>query len=45
LAREIGDEYGLDEIAGWVKQLDGWRHFSRGERALGIAYLNESIET
>src|SRR5262249_52171921 len=23
LAREICDEYGLDEIAGWVKQLDG----------------------
>jgi len=43
-ARQICDEYGLHEVAGLVKQLDGWSHFWRGERALGIAEMNEAIQ-
>jgi len=44
-AGEICDEYGFHEVAGWVKQFEGWSYFSRGERALGIAEMNEAIQT
>jgi tetratricopeptide (TPR) repeat protein len=43
-ARLLSDEYGLHEIVGWVKQLDGWSHFWQGERALGLAEMKEAIE-
>jgi len=33
------------ELAGWVKQLESWSYFSRSERALGIAEMNEGIRT
>jgi predicted ATPase len=44
-ASEICDEYEFHEVAGWVKQLESWSYFSRGERALGIAAMNEAIQT
>ena len=42
--RQICDQYGFPEGAGWAKQLDGWCHFSLGEKALGLLEMNESIQ-
>jgi len=43
-ALQLCDEYGFHEVSGWVKQLDGWMKFRRGERASGIAEMREAIE-
>jgi tetratricopeptide (TPR) repeat protein len=43
-ARQICEEYGFHEIGGLVKQMDGWARFWQGERAFGIAEINQAIE-
>jgi hypothetical protein len=43
-AFQVCAEYGFHEVSGWVKQLDGWMKFRRGERASGIAQMREAIE-
>jgi predicted ATPase len=43
-AFQVYAEYGFHEVSGWVKQLDGWMKFRRGERASGIAQMREAIE-
>src|SRR5262249_14485411 len=44
-ARQICDEYGFHEVAGWVKQFDGWSQFWLGKRALGLAHMENAIQT
>jgi tetratricopeptide (TPR) repeat protein len=43
-ALQMCDEYGFHEMGGLIKQFDGWAQFWRGERALGIAEMNEAIQ-